>query len=78
MTYHSQDPRFLCDGFRSPGKVTALEAKGTIFDVSATDTNFMDTLCAELGVSRLTAELELSLFAVVGTLRTRCGAFVSG
>ncbi len=58
------------DGFRSPGEVTRIETEGTILDVTSTDTDGMDTLGTELGVSRLTAELELSLLTVEGTFGT--------
>jgi hypothetical protein len=47
-----------------------------VLEVAATDTDGVDTLGAELGGSGLATELELSLLAVVGALRTSLRALV--
>lgn len=49
-----------------------------MFEVSTAHTDGVDPLGAELGAGRLTAELEFSLLAVVGTLSTGRRALVSG
>jgi len=49
-----------------------------MFDVSSTDTDSMNALSTKPGVCRLATKLELSLLAVVGALRTRCGTLVAG
>lgn len=64
--------------FAGPGEVTGLQTECTVLEVSSTDTNAVDALGAELGVSGLTAELELALLAVVGALSTRGRTFVPG
>lgn len=60
----------------APREVAAIETESTVLEVTATDTNGVNPLGTELGGGGLTAELELSLFAVVGALGTRFGAFV--
>lgn len=50
---------------RSPGKITALKAEGTVLEVPATNTDSVNALRAQLSVSGLATELELSFFAVV-------------
>jgi hypothetical protein len=62
----------------APGEVAALQTQGTELDVSTADTDGVDALRAELGVSRLATELEFSFFAVVGALGTGFGALVPG
>ena len=47
-----------------------------MFDVATTDTNGVNTLNAKTGIGCLTAELELSLLAVVGALGTRVRTLV--
>lgn len=61
-----------------PGKVARVETESAILEVTATNAHGVNTLWAKPGVGGLTTELELSLLAVVGTLGTRRGAFVSG
>lgn len=62
---------------RSPCKVTAIETKSSIFEVSSTDTDSMNALGTKFGVCRLATKLELSLLAIVGALRTTCGTLVA-
>jgi hypothetical protein len=75
-TDHADNPGLLGDMLRAPGKVAALKTESPEFDVSTTDTDGVDALCAELGVSGLTTELEFSFFAVVGALGTGFRALV--
>ena len=49
-----------------------------MFDVATTDTNGVNTLNAKTGIGCLTAELELSLLAVVGALRAGMRTLVPG
>ena len=63
---------------RSPCKVTAIETKSSIFEVSSTDTDSVNALSTKSGVCRLATKLELSLLAVMGALCTRCGTLVTG
>jgi hypothetical protein len=63
---------------RSPCKVTRVEAEGTVFGVTATDTHSVNTLWTKLSAGRLTTELEFSLLAIVGALGTGCRTFVPG
>ena len=77
-THDSENPGLAGGALAGPGEVTSLEAEGTELEVSSTDTDRVHTLGAELGVGGLTAELELSLLAVVGALSTRGRTFVPG
>ena len=77
-TYDANDSCFAGGGFRSPGEVARLETESTIFKVSTTDTDGVDTLGPELRASSLTTELEFSLLAVVGPLGTGFRALVAG
>lgn len=61
---------------RGPSKVPRLETEGTELFVTTASADGVDTLGAELGQSGLTAELELSLFAVVSALGARGGSLV--
>ena len=63
---------------RTPGKVTTVEAKSTILQISSSYTDGVHTLGAELGVGGLTTELELSLLAVVGALCASFRTFMPG
>ena len=67
-THDSEDSGLACCALAGPGEVTGLQTEGTVLEVSSTDTNGVDALGAELGVSGLTAELEFALLAVVGAL----------
>lgn len=62
----------------SPSEVASLKTERAVLEVPSTDTDGVNTLGAELGVSGLAAELELSLLAVVGALSTRGRTFVPG
>ena len=62
----------------APRKVARVETESTILEVTTTDTDGVNPLRSKLGVGGLTAELELSLLAVVGALGTGVGAFVPG
>lgn len=64
------DTGLAADGLASPGEVARVKTEGTVLDVATTDANVVDALGTELGVGGLTAELELSLLAVEGTLGT--------
>jgi hypothetical protein len=75
-TYDTNQPGLAGDVLRTPCEVSGIETEGTVLDVTATDTDGVDTLGAELGGGGLTAELELSLLAVVGALRTSLRALV--
>lgn len=76
---HNTDKSCLSGNMlRSPCKVTAIETKSSIFEVSATDTDSVNALGTKFGVCRLTTELELSLLAIVGALRTTGGTLVAG
>lgn len=76
-TYDTNDPGLPCYLLRGPGKVATIKTEGTVLEVSTTNTDGMDALGSELGVSGLTTELELSLFTVVGALGSRSRALVS-
>jgi len=69
-------PRLLGNMFRSPCKIARVKAKCTIFNIPPTHTDGVNALDAEFGVGGLTAELELSLLAIMSTLGTRLRAFV--
>lgn len=56
---------FAGDRFGGPGKISSFKTQSTLFDVSSTDTDQMDTLGTQLGVGWLTSELKLSLLSVV-------------
>ena len=77
-TYDANNSCLTRGGFWSPGEVASLETEGTIFKVSTTDTDSVDTLGPELRASSLTTELKLSLLAVVGPLGTGFRALVAG
>lgn len=72
----TDQPRLAGDVLRSPCIVSGIETESTELGVTTTDTNAVDTLGAELGGGGLATELELSLLAVVGTLRTSLRALV--
>jgi len=74
---HSDDPRLPGDALGSPRKVARVQTKGTEFGVTTTGAHAVDALDAKLGVGGLTAEFELALLAVVGTLGTGSGTLMS-
>lgn len=76
QTHHSDDPRLPGDALRTPRKVARVETKCTEFGVPTTGAHGVDALNAKLGVGRLTAEFELALLAVVGTLGTGSGTLM--
>lgn len=61
-----------------PCKVASLKTEGAELGVTATGTDAVDPFGTELGAGGLTAELEFSLLAVVGALRTCVRTFVPG
>lgn len=77
-THDTDNSRFLRHTLRSPCKVPAVQSQGAVLEVSTTYTNGTNPLSTELGVSRLTTELELSLLAIVGTLGSGRRALVAG
>lgn len=56
--------------FRGPSKVTRFQPQSPVLEVSATYTDGVHTLSTDFSACRLTAELELSLLAVVSALGT--------
>ena len=76
--YDSENPSLASDMLAGPCKVTSLQTKGTVLQVSSTDTNGVNTLGTKLRVGWLTTELELSLLAVVGALGPSSRTFVPG
>ena len=77
-THDSEDPGLAGGVFACPSEVTGLKTKSTVFQVSSTNTNGVDTLGAKLGARWLAAELEFSLLAVVGTLGPSMRTLVPG
>jgi len=75
---NTDQPRFSRYALRAPCKVAGVEAEGAVLEVSTANANSVDTLRAKLGAGSLTAEFELSLLAVVGTLGTGGGTLVPG
>lgn len=55
-----------------PCKVTRLQTKSAVLDISTTGADAVDPLGSKLGAGGLAAELEFSLLAVVGALGTCC------
>ena len=56
--------------FTSPGERTGVETDGTVLNVTTTAADEIDSLSTELGHSRLTTHLELSLLDVNNDLST--------
>ena len=75
-THDTDDTGLLGSVFASPSKVARVETESTILEVTTTDTDGVNPLRSKLGVGGLTAELELSLLAVVGALGTRVRTLV--
>jgi len=67
---NTNETSLLGDMFRGPSKVTRFQPQSPVLEVPTTYTNGVHTLGAELSACRLTAELELSLLAVVSALGT--------
>jgi hypothetical protein len=53
-----QNTSLARDTLGTPRKVTRLETKGTALEVTTTDADQVDTLSSQLGVGRLTTQLE--------------------
>ena len=70
IIHHRDDSRLPRDALGSPGEVARIETESTELGVPATRAHAVDAFGAELGVGRLTTELELALLAVVGALGT--------
>ena len=77
-TYDTDNPRLAGDVLATPGKVARVETERTVLEAATADTDGVHTLGSKLGVGRLTAELELSLLAVVRALGTRVRTLVPG
>ena len=77
MTYDTDDSCFASNMLRSPCKVATIKTKCTVLHISSSHAYGVNTLSTELGGSWLSAELELSLLAIMGTLGTCLGAFVA-
>lgn len=77
-THDTDDTGLPCNVFASPGEVTGVKPEGTVLEVTTTDTDSVDPLGTKLGAGWLTAELELSLLAVVRALCTRVRTLVPG
>ena len=76
--WYSDDSCFLGYTFRRPAEISAVQSQCSEFSVSTTDTDFMDTFCADTGVCWLATEFKLSLFAVRGTLCSSCCTLMAG
>ncbi len=61
MESYDDDTGFAGDTFGAPAEVARVETEGTVFGVSATDTDEMDALAANTSVGWLTALLECSV-----------------
>jgi len=70
-TDNTDDPSLLRDLLASPGEVTRFQSQGTVLQVSTPDPDTVDALGSQFCVGWLTAKLELSLLAIMGTLCAR-------
>lgn len=61
MEGHANDADFAGYAFRAPGEVARFEAEGTIFGVTTTGADEMDTLSADTGVGWLATLLKSSV-----------------
>ena len=77
-TNHTDKSRLLRDMLRGPRKIATVETQSTELYISTTNAYAVDSLCAELGIGRLAAELEFSFLAVVCALGTSWGSLVPG
>jgi hypothetical protein len=75
---YGDDSSFLGNTFRRPAEISRVESQGSEFAVSTTNTDFVDTFCADTGVCWLSTEFELSFFAVGGTLCTGGSTLMAG
>ena len=62
MEGHADDTDFASYSFRAPGEISAFEAEATIFSVTTTGADEMDTLGADSGIGWLAAFLKGSVF----------------
>ena len=70
-TDDTNEPGLLRDVLASPSKVTRLQSQGTVLHISTSGPDGVNTFESQFRVSRLAAELERSLLAVVSTLCAR-------
>ncbi len=77
-THDTDDPRLAGNVLAAPGEVARVKTEGTVLEVTTADPNGVNALGAELRAGSLTAELELSLLAVVGALSTGGRTLVPG
>ena len=70
-TYNADNPGLLRYVLAPPGEVARLQSQSTVLDISAPGPDTVNTLGPQFCASWLTTELELSLLAVMGTLRAR-------
>lgn len=73
----SNDTSLLGNRLRRPGKVSSFQTESSKLQVSSTNTDRVDTLGSNLGISRLTSKLELSLLAILSSLGTSEVALVA-
>jgi len=73
----TEDTGLGSDVLRAPSEVAGLETESTVLEVTATNTDGVDSLGADTGVGSLATELESSLLAVVGAASTGSGSLVS-
>ena len=66
----TNNTQILIITFTSPREGTRVETDGTVLDVTTTATDEVNSLSTELGHSRLTTHLELSLLNVNDDLTT--------
>lgn len=64
MEGHGDDTDFAGNAFRTPGKITRIQAEGAVFGVAAASADKMDTFVANTGIGWLTAFLESSVSTV--------------
>ena len=62
MEGHADDADFAGYAFRTPGEISRFEAESTVFGVTTTGADEMDTLSANTGIGWLAALLKGSIF----------------
>ena len=70
MEGHADDADFACYAFGAPGEVAGFESEGTVFGVTTTGADEMDTLGADTGVGWLATLLKSSVFPKVRLVST--------
>jgi len=73
----ADDTSLTGDPLGAPGKVAGFESQGTVLQVATTHSDRVDSLGAQLGHRRLSAQLKFSLLAVLGPLGPGGRALVS-